>query len=119
MTAPKATSLKSLPTKIKILLLLNLPDPASLRAFVRASALYHGLYRCQRRLFLSTALFNCLSYNGLHIALTVLEASIILQEVDNQDGDDEEDLISENKDSDIVFSSSLPRYICPDTGLTT
>jgi hypothetical protein len=93
MTAPKATSLESLPTEIKILLLLNLPDPASLRAFVRASALYHELYRCQRRLFLSTALFNCLTYNGLHIALTVLEASVILQEVDNQDGDDQEDLV--------------------------
>ena len=36
---------------------------------------------------------NCLSYNGLHIALTVLEASIIFQEVDAQDGDDKEDLI--------------------------
>ena len=93
MTELKATSLESLPTEIKILLLLNLPDPASLRAFVRAFPLYHEIYRCQRRRFLSTALFNCLSYNGLHIALTVLEASIILQEVDTQNGDDKEDLI--------------------------
>lgn len=93
ITALKATGLETSPIKIKIVLLLSLPDPMSLRAFVGASPLCHELYRSQRLLFLSPPLFNCLSYNRLHIALTILESSIILQEVENQDSDNKEDLI--------------------------
>ena len=81
---PKVTNLENLPTEIAILLLLNLPDPTSLRALVRASPFYHTLYSHKRRLFLSTALFNCLLYDGLNIALTVQEASVILREVNIQ-----------------------------------
>ena len=81
----EAPSLESLPTEIATLLLLNLPDPSSLRALVRVSPLYHELYRQHRRRFLSTALFNCLSYDGLHIALSVQEASTIFSDDSDED----------------------------------
>ena len=49
-------------------------------------------------LFLCTARrFNCLSYNGLHVALTIQEASIILQEVDSEESD------GSNNYEDLIF----------------
>ncbi len=70
-------SLERLPTEIKIYILLNLPDPSSLRALVRASPSYHELYAHQRQLLLSTSLLNNLHLDGLYTALTVEEASRI------------------------------------------
>ncbi len=80
--------LDGLPPEIKLLVLLNLPDPSSLRALVRASPSYHKIYVRQRQHILSTALFNNLHLDGLHTALTLEEASRISHASDSHGSSD-------------------------------
>lgn len=74
VTATPKACLENIPVELRLCILLNLEEIASLRALMHASPLYHRAYSSQHRLVLSKILFYRASPDVLVDALTAVRS---------------------------------------------